>query len=373
LLAVLVPSRAATSGTSVAGICEYKVPAGNGTFYRERCRFVVSTAGCSWIISYEDVPNPNGQGLLTPPATGSCDGTNIYFVELQTEARAKAAWGERYESVKPGLPAALATIYPGNYPPPEQHMLQKLWFAFASSCVLRPPAGRAKPMSSVDLAVFYDNTNFSIGYYLTADTEHPGDRTITLTNDGCIVERDRASGKVLRLRGAPPYDKGFTEAVGTWSHTTNVSGMSVPTEFQYTSFVPKYSPGQSTPDVREWMTYRCVVTNVQSATIEAVPAPLPAGRVLVTDRRLMRQGWSQLSYLATNDWVAGNDPRVTFRAKNSRKSALEAEVLGAMGIKPGGSDQLRHLIWVLLALPLGILGLKGLLNKLRQRHKKGMT
>ena len=374
--AVVLPVTAAFGAmgcTKLKGVCEYTLLRPVQPFYSQRCSFEVSATGGSWVICYEDLAAATNQDLLNVRAVASCDGRNIYFVQFQSEGGNRNAWGAKYESVKGSLPTAIATIYPGTYPPPEQPMLQRLWFALASASVLHPPAGRLKPLECVDLAIFYNNRDFSWDYHVRTDPSLPGQRSMFLTNSGNFIVRDHATGRVSRLRCAPPYDRGFLAGLGVWRDSTDDAGVAVPAEFEYTGFDPKYSSGGGPSELVPGVRYACVVTNTESATIDKLPVPLPAGRVLVIDRRLAKRGWAHLDYVTTNGWLAAEDPFVAFRARNSPRVSLEEEVLGALGLKVAHANGLRNCIWVLFALPLGALACRGLLNKLRQDDKRKAT
>src|SRR5713101_7359309 len=182
-LLIVVASSSIANGAEVAlsGTCDYVTrPENELPLYSARYNFEVSVSGCSWMISYKDTAAATNADLLIARSVASCDGTNIYFVEFHGEAAVKKAWGDRYNSVSNELPRAMAKIYPGDYPPPQEAVLQKLWFAFASSCVLDGSNGRKKPPFLLDPAIFYDDPEFRCAYYWTTNESQPLQRQVTL-------------------------------------------------------------------------------------------------------------------------------------------------------------------------------------------------
>ncbi len=178
----------------------------------------------------------------------------------------------------------MATIYPGDQPPPEELALQNIWRAFASSAVLAGSKGKAKPPGVAELATFYD-TNYNCDYYWTTNESLAGRRQLILMSDGHLLNEVEINGEVRHVKPEAPFDLGFTNGVGLWSQATNIAGVSVPTEFDFTSFIPVHRQGGAGV-LQTGSTYRCTVTNIGSAAIPSVPAPLPIGKVLVTDHRL---------------------------------------------------------------------------------------
>ena len=366
------------SGVRLQGTYEYVVrPENHFPVFSARYNFDVIIAGCSWIISYEDLSASTNANLLDVRATASCDGTNIYFVQYQSESAAKHTWGSRYDSVKNDLPVAVAKIFPGNYPPPEEFILHTIWFAFGANCVLGSPAGKAKPVQYADLAMFYGDTNYFSGYFRTTGESNPTTHLITLTHNGFILIRHGPDWAVRRLKLLPPYDKGFVEGVGVWRGVTNISDVSVPNEFEYTGFAPKFrSPNP--PAFEKTFTYRCIVTNVETAMTDEMPVRLPNGRVLVTDRRLANEGWSRITYMATNNWIPLEDVIAMARAQNIEKSSFESDVVytlsagkppvksNSAGIPPVKSNRIRYMFCFAIALPLVLWAIGAFWNK---KHK----
>lgn len=233
VLATLAVSGADEIGMILSGTEAYSVFQGNPTpQYSAKCSFQASAAGRTWIIRYAQTADSRNADPLNAETVASCDGTNIYLLQFQNERAVRKVWGDRYESVKAQLPVAMASIYPGEHPPPQEFALQNIWRAFASSSVLP---------------------------WTTNETQ-PGLRQLILKTDG------------------------VTNGVGLCSQMTNIAGVSVPMVFEFTAFEPPHrnsAVGRLTAS-----TDRCIVTNVGNAAMPSVPAPLPIGRVLITDHRL---------------------------------------------------------------------------------------
>ena len=369
LCSAMIAPAADSAGLIMRGTYDYTInPDDPKPRFSARYNFEVTVSSCSWIISYEDLSAATNADILNVKSTASCDGTNIYVVRIQSENAVKKAWGNRFESVKNDLPTATAEIFPGIYPPPDEFVLQKIWFAFASSCVFSSSGGREKPPYGVDLAIFYNNTNFYCDYFWTSNENQTGSRQIILMSDGYTFSRDEKNGELRRVKYAPPYDKGFTNAIGYWSQGRNIAGLFCANEFEFTEFGPKIGARNSADLLRHY-TYKCIVTNVRTATIDLIPAKLPDGKILVTDRRFEKEGYSKINYLAPNGWIAADDPFVASRLKNSQKSTLENEAKISLGVLHPDPEWKRWIIWLLVALPLSLLFLKGLLEK--QKNKPG--
>ncbi|MCX6928291.1 MAG: sigma-70 family RNA polymerase sigma factor [Verrucomicrobia bacterium] len=296
-------------GIKLSGMFDHAVYDGDvKPKFSGRYKFEATIAGASWIITYESIKFEENDafyrkaGHAKEQGTASCDGTNIYLVAMQSEVNAKRAWGDKYESVKNELPVALATIYPGNYPPPVNTFLQAIWLASSSATVLRDPAGRAKPPFYYDLATFY-NTNCYCDYYWTANEAHPETRQLTFKVDGHIFEKDLSNGQMIDARHVPPYDNGYTIAEGAWSGGTNIGGVFVWRRFEFTAFNPKPGGRRST-DLQTSFIEQCVVTNISIVAVPQIPPQLPAGKVCVTD---LTDGdfeklEERLGYITTDGW-----------------------------------------------------------------------
>jgi peroxiredoxin len=269
-LAATAVSGADELGITVSGTGEYSVFDGSqAPPHSATYNFQASVAGRAWIIRYAQTADSRNADTLNAEAVASCDGTNIYLIQFQNEAAVRRVWGDRYESMKAQLPVAMATIYPGDYPPGQEFALQNIWRAFASSSVLP---------------------------WTTNETQ-PGFRQLILKTDG------------------------FTNGVGIWSEVTNIAGVSVPTEFEFTAFSQAARNGSVV--LLTASTDRCTVTNVGSAAIPSVPTPLPFGRVLVTDHRLDKSKdprYPDSTYLTTTGrWLPDEVDFVALAASQSVK------------------------------------------------------
>jgi len=300
-LTTIAVSGAEEASITLSGSYEYSVYAGRpAPRYSATYAFHASVGGRAWIIRYEDTSALTNADTLNAEAIASCDGTNTYLVQFQNELAVRKVFGERYESVKHELPVAMATIYPGDYPPPKEPTLQNIWLAIASSSVLSAARGKAKPPFITDLETFYD-TNYNCDYYWTTDQAQPERRELVLKTDRHLLEDVWINGKKQRVKPAPPYDHGHTNGVGLWKQATNIAGVVVATEFEFTAFAPGPTR-RSAGDLARAYIYRCIVTNIAKAPIPSVPVPLPAGRVTVTDRRFDKSEDGGNHYLAKKDW-----------------------------------------------------------------------
>ncbi len=136
--------------------------------------------------------------------------------------------------------------------------------------------------------------------------------------DGRIPQEVRINDRVQDVKLPAPYDKGYTNSVGLWRQLTNIAGVFVPTEFEFSAFAPK-PRGRVAEDLMTAYTYRCVVTNIATAPLPSVPTPLPSGRVLVTDRRFAKSEDSRTTYLATRGWFRQEIDRAKLAANQGIK------------------------------------------------------
>jgi hypothetical protein len=305
-----------------------------------------------WIIEYYGSRPSRGGPSVDTQTVASCDGTNIYVVEIQNDEANRAVWADDYERVKDSLPRAVAAMFLGTYPPPEQPTLQHIWLAFASHCILNEPSGTTKPLTAVDLALFYD-TNFVCNYSWELDTERAM-RRLTFSNASFFLQRASTDGKVRRLKYESPYDAGFIEGVGLWTNESTILGQKVATQCVFSSYFPRFDNNTRAECVRT-MSFKCVATNIDRSVITQIPPPLPEGRVLVTDRRLANNGGSRLDYILTNGWAGASESMLALRARHTPQSSLEEEVLDTFGIKRPSTSLMRIIVWIVLAAPSSLL------------------
>ena len=321
--------------------------------------FEATLSGCSWTIACDGPTSSTRAGEPRLKYVQSCDGTNIYLVELQDKEMDRKAWGDRYASVKSQLPVALAETFPGTFPP-QGRPIRDIWFALASSCLTSNLSGTIKSLGSQDLAVFY-RTNFYENYFWRDRPDEPGAREIVLTNDGHYFAWDAASRKMLNARYAAPYDKGWTVGVGVYHRWTNVAGIFVPLDFEYTGYSPSLS-GKVASDLLRVKVWKCTVTRFRVGVAEQIPPALPKGNVHVKDRRFIQAGYASVGYAVTNGhWLAENDPHLLNLVAHARRMSLDVEQGHTL---PSDPRLRKYLIWCLLILPLSAVALKGLFDKL---------
>ena len=329
--------------------------------------FEASLCGCSWAITCDGPMSSSDPSEARVKRTWSSDGTNIYLVEFHTEEGARKAFGDRYASVKDQLEVALAEIFPGTFPPP-RGVITDIWFGLASSCLTSNSNGTIKSLGYADLAVFY-TTNFYLNYFWRDPPDEPGTREIVLRSDGHFFAWDAASRRIINATYAAPYDRGWTVGVGVYRRWTNMAGIFVPLEFEYTGYSPSLT-GEAATDLVRVKVCKCTVSACRAGVAGQIPPPLPMGRVIVTDRRFIPAGYATVNYLAINGaWLAQDDPNLLYLVAHTRKMPLEVEQGHDL---PSDHRLRRYVIWCLLfLLPLSALALKGLSEKLRTIRKKG--
>lgn len=365
---------AADKDSAVAkGTYDYSVYQGAATpLSSSRYTFDVVVRGCVWTIQYENTAALTNADVLEWRTVAACDATNIYVVHFQNESAVKKVWGDRYDSEKKSLPAAMVSIYKGAYPPPKEPVLQSLWLAFAApNCLLQAPQGTAKPLFAVDMATFEDPA-YACDYRWEAGGDGPGSRTIILTSGGTFTGRT-PDGRLLHSRYAPPYDKGFTIGQGSWPTATNIAGQSLPVRFEYTHFSPQPRGSQAT-DLLRVADCRCVVTNVAAGEMLTIPPTLPKAKVLVSDWRFADRGYATVDYVVTNRWLATNDTTlIQMLSSSPNKISLEQQARQELrNTQPPRKPRvggIRIVLLALVVLPIGYLVAKGISRKRKQQSK----
>jgi hypothetical protein len=365
------------------GIYTYSLNQQDGAeFYSSKYTFDVSIKGCSWVIKYEQIKTDNKSAEpLDIGSVASCDGTNIYVVHFQNPEADKKVWRDRYISEKSQLPVALANIYFGTYPPPKEPVLQHLWLAFASPmCLLNNMDGKAKPPFITDMAIFSDK-NYNCDYHWVTSVSAPNIRSLIFTTDGNFLVRDSSNGKVLHAKSPYPYDRGYTNGIGSWLQKTNIDDVYFPTLFQFTAFVPSFDKSSSnSPNLFKACTYACTVVDAKVSMLPQIPVLLPEGKILVSDRRFSHQGYAFISYPITNrTWLTTSDPFLKRLLQTSRRWSLEDEALSEIGIKPSlkgnavsSSSKLaiaRFVVLCLMLSPLAFFAIKFAVAKNKPKTK----
>jgi len=94
-----------------------------------------------------------------------------------------------------------------------------------------------------------------------------------------------------------------------------------------------------------------------------VPPPLTNALVDVTDRRFLDRGYALVRYAVTDGWHAKDDPYVKDRLIGLPKMSAEDEIALAWGSPVPHSELIKHITWVLLLLPTGLVLYWGLFRK----------
>jgi hypothetical protein len=354
---VTLPMRVVANPASITleGDFSYSLYQGNvSALFSANYKFKaeLSGSGCSWIIHYEDVAARTNADLLDGITTASCDGTNIYVVHIPNEIAVKKAWGDKFAAVRGELPAAMVSIYSGAYPPPKEPPLQHLWLALASHCLIGEKGGKTKPPYLVDMAIF-EKEDFSCDYYWEINNNDPTVRKLVLKSDGRTWRRDPVTGAIENLELAPPFDKGYTRGEGVWRKGTNVGGIFLPLEYEFTGFLPVQ---QASNQLKVSFINRCIVNSVHGSELAQIPTPLPEGKVLVDDRRFADQGNAIVSYTVSNRWPRKTDSELQSLVASKSKETTEQEVLRDLGLRtidglPIRSSKKRIVVILLIAFP----------------------
>lgn len=334
--------------------------------------FSVSIQGTSWIANYRSTSAPTNGGERDAELKTSCDGKNTYVVHLLNPLMLKdrAAKDTSNPTRNRRVTTVEASVYPGVCPPPMEIHGYNLWIAFISRTVWDKPTGKAKPPgTTTDLSMFY-NPDFFCEYAWSNSAPGTELPELLLRSGRRWLARDpRQNGKLRYVSFPAPFENGFTLAEARWLQATNVAGMIVPTKLTFSCFIPR-SNATSLGDVTTFYTCQCLVTNISTAEVEAIPAGLQEDRlVMVRDHRFAQQGHPTITYGITNKWSSTISADLAFRLKAMPKESLEHESMQRDGFKPPAASVFnirvltRITIGTLVLLPLAILAVRGLDKK----------
>ena len=282
------------------------------------------------MIRYEDKSAATNPDIVTAFSTASCDGTNIYVVNVQSEKAAKKVLGDQFEIVRHDLPYAIVKVYPGVYPTPKEQQLQFLWFGVASHCVFQGGDGSAKPPFIVDDAIFGSDAYFCRYEWLNEASS--GERRLVLKSDGREWIRNRPSGKIDVVRLLPPFDKGYILGEAIWRSTTNLLGIPVFGEYEFTAFLPKQASNTRVHENVSFST-RCKIHKIFKSKTSAVTTELQGVKVLVEDRRFAREGHPLVTYTSTNFWSPKVGSELKQILQSKPQETVEQEVLRQLGVQ----------------------------------------
>ena len=275
--------------------------------------FTVILDGCSWIINYTNTStvtrDKDDLGTIA-----SCDGNNIYIVDY---------------------PSGVAQVISGSYPYCSDVHLQYIWLAFASRCVLSGSDGIAKPPFWDDIGIF-TRKEYACRYQWVRNRNGTPNE-LMLLNDGTFWARDPTTGDVVHERLWSPYTDGYTSATGRWVNATNVDGIPLPTDFEFTAFSPKSkATASSAEDLQKMFTFHCLITNIAVSSAPQIPSKLPTNAV-VFDRRFAELGYAYITYVVTNGtWPSKENARIRQYLMGAHKFSTEDEALAELGIRQIG-------------------------------------
>jgi hypothetical protein len=318
---------------------------------------VTRDPACNWLIEYrESLRGGTNAPTLIERTSAGCDGSQIYVLQVHREEVVKTTWGNRFESMRDQLPVGTAEILPGNYPAPNDAILQHLWMAYAFDCALPPPKGVAKPPFVTDLAAFFHPENVCEYRWFAAKGERAA-RRFELLGNGTQLERDRTTGELSPFTLPSPYDRGYRMGEGVWLAEGKSGSFVFPSEFRFAAFSPR-PDGVRADQVFTAYEYTCRITNTTSSDLETVLPRLSGGAVFVRDRRLSQTGAGSLSYAISNEWLTASDDRLLRLLERSPKVSLEQESRQEhFGQPPSGRGSagtrvMRVVFSLLLAAPL---------------------
>lgn len=160
--------------------------------------------------------------------------------------------------------------FPGTVPFPDARTYDMpIWLAYASSSALRSNNTGRLPIlwHCKGAPLFY--LDYSVPVTATFDSEPPYfPVSILFRNEGVLfdTEPDLARIVIKTNRLSPPYHVGFNEAEYRLLAVTNLAGIRLPSEFEFTVFKPKRG-GLTNVDLEKGRSYHARVASV------IIPAP----------------------------------------------------------------------------------------------------
>jgi RNA polymerase sigma factor (sigma-70 family) len=249
--------------------------------------FAVTVDGSRWLITTTN-RNSNG-GVLTSWATGSTNGEEIVYATY---------YGNNTNFVT-------AVIESNTVPSGcEDGVSQYLWLMLASSVYLdRVKTSQLPPVYDPVFSILFDK-DLKYPVFLDRLTNSPNlPRQIAYMNDGFYRTRDRENKTTELLKIAPPFDKGFTNAVFAVSGVTHYGNMEFPTGFKFLEYAPSFNfAGQSEAShsapivgsrsdmvlsTKRKMEVSITRISVPESTTSLLPSIPKNASVVVQDRRLM--------------------------------------------------------------------------------------
>jgi RNA polymerase sigma factor (sigma-70 family) len=186
--------------------------------------FAVLVDGSQWLIT---TTNKNSRGeILTSWATGSTNNAEIfsavYYIKGFTTALVES------NSMPSGC---------------EDGVSQYLWLMLASGHYLDGmKSNELPPVYDVLFSVLYDK-DLKYPAFVERSTNSPNlPSRIVYMNDGFNRTRDSKNQKTLLFKNAPPFDKGYTNAVFAIVGVTNFENMDFPTGFNFVEYAPALFP-----------------------------------------------------------------------------------------------------------------------------------
>jgi len=253
--------------------------------------FTLSVENCRWLLRFKrDYQGADGTHAPDYQEV-SCDETNVYFLSnIKSEVeRLKAS----HTNVGPNVANGLT--YPGQV---FHHRLADevgaIWLAYAATCYFQ-----SQTSSFIEPAMAFDG--FGGTYEPAGHEKLRAEWTLTSSKPNLPAQVVYFGDGYKTIRGrraklAPPYDRGFTNAIYQVATFTNVSGLTLPLDASLKVFTSR--PGAAVAeDLRVLVEYRVHLTSAGKSVDAVTFQPALPGVTLLDDRRV-----GPLQYFATNQW-----------------------------------------------------------------------
>lgn len=292
----------------------------NGQLQRQPYKhFTVVSDGCRWLIESsnqeEDFYNLKYS-----------DGELLYNVARIPDK----AFGRSESDRRPTNQYHVITE--ANPVPFEDHSgISLVWLAYCSSCYLNTVYDdRLRPVWMLD-----DPTLRDEGFTLRANVERYDlqlPHHITYINDGFFRTLEHNSR--VTFRAPPPFDKGYTNAVYKALQTTNVSGIIIPTQFEFVRYAVSKLKDRFILGVR--VRASGIVTQITSHVTSDDFSPQLEGLTFVQDARfakanpglpIMNYHTTNVAFLKSDDANVVKARRIAARNKAATESAKQPRAM----------------------------------------------
>jgi hypothetical protein len=315
--------------------------------------FAVQVTDCSWrIISQNPRSEEEAPGFLQWEHGG--DGKDTFNLQRydgvprKMEMATRDPSGGSLKRISIGTNYGTGYVFPGPVPFVDASWVPPIWLAYASHCYLADSSNALiKPIWEFDDPDLRF-TDFRVkAQWSTVDSEIALPTSVVYFNAGKYHVKQGT--KHVSIAAAPPYDKGWTNAIYQVLARTNFSGLSVPLKAEFLRLAPK--PGGHS--AKELVVIQRTVIETLSVTNHGLTdgfLPNLANGIVVLDYRLYDDIGAPIQYKSSRRWLKKDElPSLgsfTNQYAIALENKLEAPTTGRHGLS------MLFLFLLLMAVPV---------------------